>query len=76
MIEGSENLFMAVEKLKQQLMVIKVGEEKGSAGEEAIVNEYSQIGACIRVLEPTYEQFRKNIYPNLIFLYGPVHEQN
>ena len=55
MIEGSENLFMAVEKLKQQLMVIKVGEEKGSAGEEVIVNEYSQIGACIRVVEPTYE---------------------
>ncbi len=35
-----------------------------------------QIGRCLKVKNLVYEEFRKIMYPNLIFFYGPVSEQN
>ena len=41
-----------------------------------IKRDYRRIGKCIEVPQFSYESFRKAVYPNLIFFYGPINEQN
>ena len=41
-----------------------------------IRRDYKKIGKCIEVREFNYELFRRAVYPNLVFFYGPIYEQN
>lgn len=37
--------------------------------------DYLKIGKCVDVPVVQYEEFRKALYPNLIFVFGPVEQQ-
>ena len=40
-----------------------------------IVRDYCQIGRCINISKFEYADFRKAMYPNLVFVFGPVDKQ-
>ena len=71
-IEASVETFYEWEAKKQNVSVVFVGKEFTEA-ELKIRREYEQIARC-KVYEKLtgYEEFRKLMYPNLIFFYGPA----
>lgn len=63
-------LLRAVEKWKAEITVIFVKGEYSSE-EKVVRREYEMIGRAKFVAEVNYPAFRKELYPQLIVLYGP-----
>ena len=71
-IEGSIDLFSELEKRLPNLCLIYLGTDLSNAKEKDIRMEYLKIGKCFDVPKVDYEEFRKTLYPNLIFVLGAV----
>jgi hypothetical protein len=74
-IDGDLSLFHESEKLNPRLWVIQVG-QPSTPEQKKICEEYAKIGQLKLCISPTYPHFRKVLYPNLIFIYGPQVSEN
>lgn len=63
-------LFRSVEKWKGELVAVFL---KGQLNEqeEGLRRDYELIGKARVVNQPTYSAFRKELYPQLMIVYGP-----
>jgi len=71
-------VFRNWEPIKSNISVIFLGGDDNLSEEERLVKkQYQQIGRCKIFASLTdYEGFRKAMYPNLIFFYGPNQEHS
>lgn len=69
-VEGSPELFYAVEKWKNELTAVFVPGAQLSPAEDAIRRDYEIIGRAEFVPESNYASFRKELNPQLVIVYG------
>jgi hypothetical protein len=70
-IEGTPELFRAVEKWKAELTAVFLPNSALSEGEAAISRDYEMIGRAEFVPANNYPSFRKELNPQIIIIYGP-----
>lgn len=69
-IETSVEQLQSAEKWKAEINVVIVGSAL-NAEEEQVKRDYESLGRLKEVKEAVYNQFRRELSPRFVFLYGP-----